>query len=544
MADSGMNRVVQHLLQVARGRDGGDLTDGQLLECFLVGRDEVAFEALVHRHGPMVLGVCRRLLGHVQDAEDAFQATFLVLVRKASGLWPRAKVGNWLYGVAYRIALKARALRHRRLKREKPMRSAAEPQTGSREPGADWLAALDREIQSLPAKYRTAIILCDLEGKTQIDAANLLGWPQGTLSGRLSRAHALLARRLARRGYTVTATALTTALAAQSASAKVPLALMAATIKAVGFSALKQAVTAGAISAQVTVLTEGVIKAMLWTKLKTGIVGVLALAVIATGLGRAIYTASGQSKGPEVGGQQEAPKAVKTEGTSPKTKKLETLLGRNVSDFNYKDLPLGNVLEDLRRDLGINIFVDKDLYPLNDAGNRPSPDEIQVSVQLKNVPLETALRYLVRSANLAYVKKDGVVVVTSRDKSMIRKVYPVGNLVGEDQEKNSMALIRAITTTVEPGNWSHVNFGTGVPMNSNVSHPFQGGAGMFGMVGNQFGMMGAGPPPAPQPPVSEGGPAEGGGSIAYFPGTKALVVRQYPEVHQEIEELLKNLAVK
>src|SRR3981081_1507359 len=109
MADKGMNRVVQHLLQMSRGRAGGDLPDSQLLECFLAGRDELAFEALVCRHGPMVLGVCRRVLAHEQDAEDAFQATFLVLLRKGSSIWPRAKVGNWLYGVAYRIALKARA---------------------------------------------------------------------------------------------------------------------------------------------------------------------------------------------------------------------------------------------------------------------------------------------------------------------------------------------------------------------------------------------------------------------------------------------------
>src|SRR5207247_10090569 len=114
MADRGLNRVVQYLLQTARGRAGGTLSDAQLLECFLSGRAEVAFEALVHRHGPMVLGVCRRVLGQEQDAEDAFQAAFLLLLRKGSSIRPRAKVGNWLYGVAYRIALKSRAIRSRR----------------------------------------------------------------------------------------------------------------------------------------------------------------------------------------------------------------------------------------------------------------------------------------------------------------------------------------------------------------------------------------------------------------------------------------------
>src|SRR5437016_5365129 len=121
MAVTQMNRIVEHLRHTVRARDGASLGDAQLLDGFIAHRDEAAFEAIVRRHGPMVLGVCLRMLGNHHDAEDAFQATFLVLVRKAASIMPRALVGNWLYGVAHQTALKARALAARRGAREKPM---------------------------------------------------------------------------------------------------------------------------------------------------------------------------------------------------------------------------------------------------------------------------------------------------------------------------------------------------------------------------------------------------------------------------------------
>src|SRR5919206_746462 len=119
MAAGQLSGVVRQLRRAALLQDGGGMTDGQLLDRFLRRRDEAAFEALVRRHGPMVLGVCRRVLRHEADAEDAFQATFLVLVRRAAAVNPRARVGNWLYGVAYRTALKAKALNHRRRVKER-----------------------------------------------------------------------------------------------------------------------------------------------------------------------------------------------------------------------------------------------------------------------------------------------------------------------------------------------------------------------------------------------------------------------------------------
>src|SRR6516225_4613435 len=144
-----------------------DLTDGQLLENYLSRRDEAAVAALVRRHGPMVWGVCRRIARNHHDAEDAFQATFLVLVKKAASVRPRAMVGNWLYGVARQTALKARATAAKRRARARQVADMPEPAASEQDLGSDWLAALDQELSRLPAMYRVAIVLCDLEGKTR-----------------------------------------------------------------------------------------------------------------------------------------------------------------------------------------------------------------------------------------------------------------------------------------------------------------------------------------------------------------------------------------
>ena len=151
-------------------------------------KDEAAFEALVRRHGPMVLGVCRRVLRNHHDAEDAFQATFLVLVRKAASIVPREMVANWLYGVAYRTALKARSMIARQRVRERQVTEMPEPEAA--EPDDCWRdlqPLLDQELSRLPDKYRVPIVLCDLEGKTGKEAARQLGWPEGTVASRLAR---------------------------------------------------------------------------------------------------------------------------------------------------------------------------------------------------------------------------------------------------------------------------------------------------------------------------------------------------------------------
>ncbi len=265
MATSVLNGVIRQLRAAVRVEEGAGLTDGELLDRFVAGRDESAFEELLRRHGPMVLGVCRRILHNQADAEDAFQATFLVLVRKAASIRPRGMVSNWLYGVAHNTALKADAMRRKRREKEQTVR--ARPVSAQ---GENWLelqAAIDSELSVLPEKYRVAIVLCELEGKTIKDAARQLAWPEGTVATRLRRGRMMLAERLTRRGIGIPAGLLATMLAHNVALASVPASLVNSTLYAAGQYAAGKA-AAVSISAAVTALTDGVLKSMLLSKLK------------------------------------------------------------------------------------------------------------------------------------------------------------------------------------------------------------------------------------------------------------------------------------
>jgi RNA polymerase sigma factor (sigma-70 family) len=276
------NPVVDHLRRVVLVRDGHGLSDGQLLECFLARRDGAAFASLVDRHGPMVMGVCRRVLGNHQDAEDAFQATFLVLARKAASVVPREMVGNWLYGVAYRSAAKLRTLNARRRARERQVAEMPEPVAARPDDlWQDVRPLLDRELSHLPDAYRTAIVLCDLEGKTGKEAARQLGWPEGTVASRLSRGRKLLARRLTRRGHAVSGTALAALLRVESTP--VPTTVTSSTIRAALSAA--SSLAGGAASTKALALAEGVIHAMFLTKLKvlTGVLFAFGAAAITCG---------------------------------------------------------------------------------------------------------------------------------------------------------------------------------------------------------------------------------------------------------------------
>ena len=217
------------------------LTEGELLERFVDRRDEAAFEALVARHGPMVLGVCRHLLRDPNDVDDAFQATFLVLVKKAKTVRRCELLGNWLYGVAFRVASRARSLAARRTARVVSGEDAVENLTAAvcRDGGGmDTTARIDEspwlhlELSHLPDKYRTPIVLCYFEGLTHDEAASRLGWPLGTVKGRLARARELLRRRLTRRGVTLSSTALASHLLKADCHAAVPAALQLTTLTA------------------------------------------------------------------------------------------------------------------------------------------------------------------------------------------------------------------------------------------------------------------------------------------------------------------------
>jgi RNA polymerase sigma factor (sigma-70 family) len=246
-------RMIEQLRGSAESQTDADRTDGQLLEDFIRRRSQAAVAALVYRHGPMVWGVCRRVLSSHHEAEDAFQATFLVLARKAESVVPREMVANWLYGVARQTARKARALVARRGARERQVTPMPELPTRDADLWHDLLPVLDEEVSRLPSKYRGVLVLCDLEGRTRGEAARTLHWPEGTVAGRLARARELLAKRLTRRGVALTGAALACLLWQNTASAQMPATVAIETIRVVGHRASGQTEFASAkLAAPVT----------------------------------------------------------------------------------------------------------------------------------------------------------------------------------------------------------------------------------------------------------------------------------------------------
>jgi RNA polymerase sigma factor (sigma-70 family) len=297
MAATRTGAVIRHLRAVLRP-DGAGRTDGQLLTSFIDHNDAAAFEALVRRHGPMVFGVCRRVARDHHDAEDAFQASFLVLARRATAVRPRDRVAGWLHGVALRTARKARAMAAKRRRRERPVAEVPEPQAAPPDPGRELRPLIDRELSGLPENDRLAVLLCDLEGLTIKAAALRLGWPQGTLAGRLARGRRRLARRLARRGVGPSA-ALAALAPPGAASAGVPAALTNSMAKAAALVAAGQAAVAGAVPAEVAALMEGVLKSMMRTKLsKAAGLGVAVLCLCGLGAGGFQALPAQQTKAP------------------------------------------------------------------------------------------------------------------------------------------------------------------------------------------------------------------------------------------------------
>jgi RNA polymerase sigma factor (sigma-70 family) len=248
------------------------LTDAQLLERFASRGDELAFEAMMARHASLVLGVCRNVLRDPNDTEDAFQATFLVLARKARSIRTGNTLGSWLCRVAYRIAVRAgaesrrrRLVEHRGTERDAET-IASDPADG---PGADELAVLFEELDRLPERYRIPVVLCHLEGLTTEAAAERLGCPVGTVWGRLSRARAQLRQRLVRRGIALSAGGLTGEIFCQTTRAAVPATLSETTVRAAVKFIVLDAMAAGATSARVINLTKGALRAMVQAQMRT-----------------------------------------------------------------------------------------------------------------------------------------------------------------------------------------------------------------------------------------------------------------------------------
>jgi RNA polymerase sigma factor (sigma-70 family) len=397
----------------ARGSVSG-LSEWQLLDRYASRRDETAFEALVARHGPMVLGVCRRVLDDPHAVDDAFQATFLVLVRKAGTLGEHDAIGQWLYGVACRVALRARCELATRRSREVPVERADGVARGD-EPGSNELAPiLDEELARLPAKYRAPVVLCYLEGLTHEEAARRLGWPIGSVKGRLARARDLLRGRLARRGLAPSAGWLAATLTNHSTAA-VPEPLVLATVQ----SALQ--LTAGpaaaaAISAPVIRLMEGALSAMFLTKLK----------VAATILGTAgcltlgAWTLGQSSRGSQAGaGSAESQARARARddqanGTAGVVPDWRGALDKPMA-LTLKDARLADVLKSIMAtsqtpgNSGVRFYVDPE--GLREAG---ASIDSPVTIDATKHPLKTALDHALRPLKLGAAVRDGLLVITSR----------------------------------------------------------------------------------------------------------------------------------
>jgi RNA polymerase sigma factor (sigma-70 family) len=335
-------------------------SDAELLRRFTSDRDEAAFRCLMHRHGPMVLNVCREVLGNEADAADAFQATFLILAQKSGAIRKKASVGSWLYGVAYRTARKARKDSARRHKHE-----TRRPGPVARPEGDDlsWREiqqVIHDELNKVSEPYLAPLVLCYLQGKTQDEAAMLLGVSKATLKNRLERGRALLRARLVRRGLGPLAALLASAWPAATASASLPATLASNTVKAATLLAAGKKAT-GLISAEVGALTEGVLKMMFLSRLKTLALLPLALALLGLTIamgGYATQAADQTTPTLKVGTNSDAPKEKQPPGKdtpgakTPAQLRVEALLqdarkaAEGIEDKQWKAWMLQSVAEE------------------------------------------------------------------------------------------------------------------------------------------------------------------------------------------------------
>jgi RNA polymerase sigma factor (sigma-70 family) len=284
MATTQARLVLRHIRELAAAKAAVDVSDGELLERFIRGHEESAFEALVKRHGPMVLGVCQRILHHRDDAEDAWQATFLVLARKAASIGQPASVGSWLYKVAYHMAARARKQAAARQKRESHAAARSAPDPLAEVTGRELLTLLDEELQNLPDRYRAPLVHCYLEGQTRDEAARQLGCSRSTINRRLELGKEKLRRQLAKRGLSLSAILLTLALTQSKAGDCLAAPLARATITA-GLATAARGAIGGLVSPRVAELANGALRAMGVAKLK-----IATALLLATGL--TVFTAS------------------------------------------------------------------------------------------------------------------------------------------------------------------------------------------------------------------------------------------------------------
>jgi RNA polymerase sigma factor (sigma-70 family) len=442
MPPASSQAVLRYIRRLAGAADD-DSTDGQLLARFIKDRDEAAFATLVERHGPMVLNVCRRRLNDANEVDDAFQAVFLVLVKKARSIRKPSLLGNWLYGVACRAAANARRQAWRRHSRTQEIDDMPATQPPAAEGWHELRPLLDEELERLPEKYRAPLVLCYLQGKTYTEAARILGWADGTVSGRLARGRTLLRAALLKRGLTLSAVALTALLTEHAVEAySVPVSLASTTIKAALLVAAGTSLAAGA-STGAAALTEGVLKAMFLTKLKIATAVVLTLAV--AGMGGGMFTfktwagakgdekktaAASKEKGeskPGTGVNAPAPPEVAKQSSaegSPKAnqgRQMHDVLATTVM-FDGRDDPkstLDELLEQFAAQYNLNFVVNERAFEeagINDVQSMSLTTNGKPLPKMKNVRFSTVLnKALSRIPEAIFVvRRDHIEITTER----------------------------------------------------------------------------------------------------------------------------------
>jgi RNA polymerase sigma factor (sigma-70 family) len=285
MARQSLDRVLQHLRKVAAVQTYQELSDRELLARFVAARDDAAFTVLIERHGPMVFGVCRRALPNFHDAEDACQATFLVLARKAASVRKKTALSSWLHGVACRVAVNLKRNHARRQSREGRVEAPAQKDPPAEVSWREVQAILDDELEQLPERYRTPVILCYLECLTRDEAAQQLGLSPGSLHGRLERARDLLRQRLTRRGLTLAAAMSAAALGERVAQAALAPTFVVSSTRAALLLAAGQPLSESIVATHVLALAQEVLKTMFLNQLKVGAAVVLCVSLFVVLIG-------------------------------------------------------------------------------------------------------------------------------------------------------------------------------------------------------------------------------------------------------------------
>jgi RNA polymerase sigma factor (sigma-70 family) len=387
-----LSSVVHFIRQLA---DDGP-SDAQLLDRFARTRDEEAFTCLVRRHGSLVLGVCRRVLRQEQDAEDVFQATFLVLARSAASIRKKDAVGSWLHGVATRLALRARAKAARRLEQG---RSTVDIPAAAGLPDIVWhdlRPILDEEINALPDKYREAFVLCHLQDVSNVRAARQLDCPVGTVLSRLARARELLRRRLTRRGVTLSSTLLVSVLAQHAGAEVVPMSWVAPTMRAaLAFAAGKGTVT-GLVSSQALTFAEGVFQAMFFTRMK-----IVAVMLLVGGIvGTAVYSQQAPADKSSDPFEERADNLPKAKRSTANTKRAD----RPYADSSMEALRLANKLleEEIEDEKAKLEALQRKLERLKKSGIKASQDDPEVeALKRTHRRLQRGLRRIQEEVSLA-----------------------------------------------------------------------------------------------------------------------------------------------